>query len=75
MDNKNDMKGIPLAAMERLLKKAGAHRVSEDAKAALKDALEAFAEKIGKEAAEYASHAGRKTVRAEDINLAKKLEQ
>ena len=38
---------LPLAAMERLLKRVGAHRVSEDAKAALRDVLEEYAEKIG----------------------------
>ena len=66
-------KGIPLAAMERLLKNVGAHRVAEDAKAALKMALEAYAAKIGEGAVKYAAHAGRKTVKAEDIQLATKV--
>ncbi|MFT4311506.1 MAG: histone family protein [Candidatus Woesearchaeota archaeon] len=67
------LKGVPLAAMERLLKKAGADRVSEDAKHALKKALEDYAEKIGGGATKYAAHAGRKTVKAEDIELATKV--
>lgn len=66
-------KGIPLAAMERLLKEAGAHRVSEEAKAELKKALEEYASKIGEGAVRYSAHAGRKTVKAEDIKLATKL--
>jgi len=66
-------KGIPLAAMERLLRNAGAIRVSEDAKAALKVALEDYAAKIGEDATKYAAHAGRKTVKADDIKLATKL--
>ena len=63
-------KGVALAAMEKLLKDAGAERVSEDAKAALKEVLEAQAAKIGADAAKFATHAGRKTVKAEDIKLA-----
>lgn len=66
-------KGIPLAAMERLLRNAGALRVSEDAKIALKQALEAYAQRIGEGATKYAQHASRKTVRAEDIQLATKI--
>ncbi len=66
-------KGIPLAAMERLLKDAGAVRVSESAKQALKEALEEYALKIGENASKYSIHAGRKTVKSEDIKLATKL--
>jgi len=66
-------KGIPLAAMERLLKDAGAVRVSESAKQALKEALEEYALKLGEGASKYAIHAGRKTVKEEDIKLATKL--
>jgi DNA-binding protein len=66
-ENKKD---IPLAAMERLLKKAGSDRVSEDAKEALRNALEEYALKIGQDANKYSIHAGRKTVKAEDIKLA-----
>ncbi len=67
-------KGIPLAAMERLLKAAGAQRVSEDAKHALKKALEDYAAKIGDSAIKYSAHAGRKTVKAEDVSLATKVQ-
>ncbi len=63
---------LPLATMERLLKKAGAPRVGEDAKLALAEVLEDFAQKLGKQATELASHASRKTVKAEDIKLAAK---
>ncbi len=61
---------VSLAAMESLLRKSGAERVSEDAKAALKKILEEYALEIGKSATKYAVHAGRKTVKAEDIKLA-----
>ena len=38
----NNKKILPLAAMEKLLKNCGAPRVSEDAKAAMKEALEEY---------------------------------
>ena len=63
---------LPLAAMEKLLKQAGAERVSEKAKDALKNALEEIAEKIAENSIELANHAGRKTVKARDIKLAAK---
>ena len=69
----NIQKGIPVAAMERLLKSAGADRVAEDAKLALKKALEDYAQRIGESATKYALHAGRKTVKARDIELATKI--
>lgn len=61
---------LPLAAMEKLLKKAGAERVSEDAKQALKEALESIADEISEKATKIALHTGRKTVKAGDIKLA-----
>ena len=61
---------IPLAAMEKLIKKAGAERVSEDAKAALADLLEKQGLELAKHALRYSQHAGRKTIKAEDIKLA-----
>jgi histone H3/H4 len=63
---------LPIAAMERLLKDAGADRVGEDAKAALRDALEAHAIVLGRKAVDLAKHARRATVRAEDVRLAEK---
>jgi DNA-binding protein len=69
MDTKKD---IPLAAMERLLKKAGAERVSEDAKEELRDALEEYALRLGQDANKFSLHAGRKTIKAEDVKLAVK---
>ncbi len=65
-------KFIPLAAMEKLLKKAGAPRVSDKAKLALKEALEEYALVLSEKAVKFASHAGRKTIKSEDIKLASK---
>ena len=63
---------LPLAAMEKILKNAGAERVADRAKAALKEVMEEKAEHIAKMAWEIAKHAGRKTVKAGDIRLAAK---
>ena len=63
---------LPLAAMEKLLKQGGAERVGEDAKEALKFVLEEKAGIIARKAMAYAQHAGRKTIKAEDIKLALK---
>ncbi len=61
---------LPVAAMEKLLKKAGAPRVSQSGKDALRNVLEEYAEKLGKRAVEFARHSGRKTIKAADVKLA-----
>lgn len=63
---------IPLAAMEKIMKKAGAERVSDKSKVALKAVLEDIAEDIASNAVKLAMHAGRKTVKAGDVKLAAK---
>lgn len=65
-------KFLPLAAMEKLLKQGGAERVSEKAKVALKNVIEEMAHEIAVRSIKLAVHAGRKTVKAEDIKLAVK---
>jgi len=68
----NGKRLLPLAAMEKILKTCGAERVSDKAKAALKDVVEDKAEEIAAAAVKLAIHAGRKTVKAGDIKLAAK---
>ena len=64
-------RGIPLAAMERIFHAADSEiRVSEAAKEELKRALEQDAAAIAAKAWKLAEHAGRRTVKAEDILLA-----
>ena len=65
-------KFLPLAAMEKLLKQGGAQRVSDKAKLALKNVLEEIAHDISVKSIKLAVHAGRKTIKAEDIKLAVK---
>ena len=61
---------IPLASMERILKNSGAERVADSAKEELKSLIEEKAAEISKRAVKFALHAGRKTVKKEDIDLA-----
>jgi len=61
---------LAVAPMHRICKKAGAERVSEAAAEELAKVLDELGVKIAKEAIDYAMHAGRKTVKAEDIEIA-----
>jgi histone H3/H4 len=63
---------LPVAAVDRIIRKSGAKRVSEDAANALSEVLEERAIVIAGEAAKLAEHAGRRTVRDVDIRLAAK---
>ena len=65
-------KTLPLSAMGVLLKKAGASRTGADARAALRMCMENYATRIGEKALMFAQHAGRKTVKAQDVALASK---
>lgn len=64
------MTELPDAPFERILKNAGAARVGDDARDKLREVAEDYAIKIATQAAKLAEHAGRKTVRAEDVKLA-----
>ncbi len=57
-------------AMDKIMREAGGLRVSDDAKAALAEALEKKALEISNEAKKFAEHAGRKTITEKDILLA-----
>lgn len=61
---------FPILPFERLIKRAGAKRVSYGAAEELAKVMEEKMLKIAEEAAALAKHAGRKTVLAEDVRLA-----
>jgi len=69
-------RGIPMAAVERILKskgvKAGVERVSDKAVKFLKTALEDLAYEIAQRANSLAKHGKRTTVKPDDIKIAAK---
>ena len=63
---------IPIAPIGRIIKNAGGQRISVDAEKALEKILEQWAEDESRQAVKLAKHAGRKTIKASDIELAVK---
>jgi len=63
---------LGLSAMYRILKKSGAERVSDESADELRRIIEEIAMAVAKSAVEMSGHAGRKTVKADDVKLASK---
>lgn len=61
---------LPKAPTARLMKNAGAKRISGDAVELMAEAMEDYGLAIATKANTYAHHAGRKTVKADDVKLA-----
>jgi histone H3/H4 len=61
------------APIHRILRKAGAPRVSEEAVEELRKILEDIGMKIAEQAISLAQHAGRRTIKREDIEIAARI--
>jgi histone H3/H4 len=66
-------RNIPVAPLDRLIRKVGIDRVSESASTALGEILEDIGRDIAERSKEIALHAGRKTITEKDIKLAYSL--
>ena len=63
---------LGLAGMQRIIRKSGAERVSDEAADELRKILEDIADRIARQAVDLSVHAGRKTIKSEDVRLAAK---
>ncbi len=63
---------LPLAAIDRIIRKASGLRVSESAAKELALFLEEEGMKVAQQASVFAKHAGRKTITDADIKLSLK---
>lgn len=63
---------LPKMPFERILKKAGAKRVSQESLEEFAIVMEEKMLKIAAEALALAKHAGRKTITDEDVRIAKR---
>ncbi len=65
------MKGLPLLALEKLMKEKGAKRVSDDSRLELKKILENYLYDLSLKASKIANHSKRKTINSGDLLIAK----
>ena len=63
------MAELPIAPIGRIIKNAGAQRITDDAIDVLRDYLEKEGERVAHESINMAKHAGRKSVKGDDIKL------
>lgn len=63
---------ISLGSIDTILRKTNIERISVSAKIEAVKAAEEYVLKLGKKASKFAKHAGRKTLRSDDIILALK---
>jgi DNA-binding protein len=70
MNGLSIMTELSLSAVERIIKKGGAERISADATETLADLMEEYGIFLSKEAKKMSDHAGRKTLRGSDIRMA-----
>jgi len=64
------MADLPVAAVVRVAKNAGAERVGSDASELMVKKTEEYLGKLTREAVKLAGHAGRKTIKTDDVEMA-----
>lgn len=64
---------MPLAPFERILRQESGFRVSETAAEKLRELVEGLAREIAKVSADMCRHAKRRTIKAEDVEVAFKV--
>jgi histone H3/H4 len=62
-------KSFSLYEIEQFIREAGAEKVTEDAVLRLEEEIEKLAEQMTERSRVYAQHAGRKTIKADDVRL------
>jgi histone H3/H4 len=67
------MAALPLKAVERILRKAGAKRVSRGGAEEFSKYLEQLAGEIASDASQLAQHSGRVTVTEQDVLMVRKI--
>lgn len=60
---------IPKASIDRIMRRAGAIRISEEARIELGNVLEEIATDLTEQSVKWAKHAGRTTIKASDIKM------
>jgi len=73
MKGESIMTELSQAAVERIIKKGGAERISADATETLAILMEEYGIFLAKEAKKMSDHAGRKTLRGSDIQIAAEI--
>ena len=61
---------LPIAAIERIVRRAGVERISADALKELEKVIEEMGIQLARESALVAKHAGRRTILGKDVKLA-----
>ena len=75
LQRKKDKRQLPLAPLERILKRNGAKRVAEDGAKEFSSILYEYALDLATESVILSEHAERKTILESDVKLARRKEK
>lgn len=63
---------LPVSPFEKIAKKAGVKRISKDALEELRDQIEELGMEMAEQSVKISRHAGRRTVKKEDVHFINK---